>query len=181
MRPALVLATIGLAIFSFGSSSGCAQTNQFKSITEQLIRRWPEPSYKLIMSIVWSGSGTEGHFHCKIVNVSDDSLLIDSGTLPWNNNLLFVPMTIISAAGETIYPIEPIVMSQRPAPSRPLAIASGQTLEGDMGRWAPSEFYIAHARGDLLILWHSDVGLYTEPHHHGDEIPVSGAIYVPKE
>jgi hypothetical protein len=151
MRNAILLLTFLIALCSCSERNG---KTGLEPLARGLAEAWQPVAHDMKLDIRPETDGNHVTFHCVLRNLSASEIEVDQESLPWNNADAF-SVSAVAANGMVIKqnPVTaPAVVARISAPHAPVALASGESMEGkiDMGFMRISD--IPHNE-DLLILW----------------------------
>src|SRR5882724_2236744 len=151
MGKAIVLFALSIAVCGCNKHSG---QPRLESLERGLAEAWQPVALDMKLDIRAEANGEQVTMYCVLRNISANEIEVDQESLPWNNAGAF-SVSAVTADGEVIQqkPVAaPAVIARIGAPHAPVALASGESIEGkiDMGLTRISD--IPHNE-DSLFLW----------------------------
>jgi hypothetical protein len=94
--------------------------------------------------------------HCVLSNVYWQSIDVDASSLPWVTPYVF-SVDAVTAGGKVLHKDPPPEVAQIHGAPRPVAIAAGESMEGDVElKDLPTP--VLPRSEDLLVLWSYSIG-----------------------
>jgi hypothetical protein len=148
-----VIALLALSIVVCGCSERGGQP-RLEPLARGLGEAWQPVARDLKLEMHAANNGEQVTMHCVLKNVSANAIEVDASTLPWNNADLF-SVSAVAADGKVVMQqqkLPPVRLSRISVLPRPVAIASGESMEGriDLGEMPISNL---PRNEDLLLLW----------------------------
>jgi hypothetical protein len=145
---------------------------QLERLTRGLQRVWPG-RYPVQMRVTVQGSAGHEHLHCQLFNRSGDTLLLNQSELPWITPGLF-SVTALNGAGQVVTRTEFIsVLTSGP---RPISLAGGRTLDGNVALKDVSPGDSIPRDQDLMMIWSYSVEMFGTRR----AIFETGIVFLPK-
>jgi hypothetical protein len=160
----MVFAIFALAIIVCGCSERCGQ-HRLEPLARGLSDAM-QPAYAdFKLEIRTLDKGDRVTLHCVLRNVSiaATAIDVDASTLPWRNADFF-DVNVVTANGMVVHRNPPPVeLARISAPSTPLAVASGDSIEGEMEL---GEMPISGLprNEDLILLWSTSIRVFHSDH-----------------
>lgn len=180
---AIVLASVFAAVSGASNTNDIVQNYPPGAVSGWLKGWYDEQSPTVSMRITWIRKAEGEFLHCRIVNESGQSIVVDRNLLPWNAWPArdFVPFNAEGTALDLWRPGS--FLSGEP---EPLVLGAGQFIEGDID-FVGQPSYKLTLHEDLFLLWRATVSIYKKPTDSNSEDPLSaprlfmsGMTFVPK-
>lgn len=142
----------------------CGCSNRLEPLARGLESAWKPQPHEL--KLVLRAQAKDGHtiLHCVLSNVNWQSIDVDASGLPWLMPYRF-SVDAVTAGGRVIHKDPPVEIAHISGPRRPVPIAPGQSMEGEVDLMALPIGDLPRGE-DLLLLWsywigdgHSDKGV----------------------
>jgi hypothetical protein len=151
MRKAIVFFALSIVVCGCNERGG---QPQLEPLARGLAEAWQPVALDLKLEIHPENNGEQVTMHCVLRNVSAKEIDVDQESLPWNNADAF-SVGAVAADGKVVQqnPVSaPAVIAHISAPHAPVALRSGESMEGriDMGLMRIGN--IPHNE-DFLLLW----------------------------
>ena len=136
--------------------AGCSHRLEVEPLARGLETAWKPEQRELKLLLRPENKNGRTILHCVLTNVSWQSIDVDASRLPWLNADLF-SMDAVTAEGKVIHKDPPVQVARISNPPRPVPIAPGQSMEGDVELSATRIGDLPRSE-DLLLLWSFWIG-----------------------
>jgi hypothetical protein len=155
MRKLISLFALSILVFGCGKRAG---QPPLESLARGLVEAWPPANRELKLEIHSENKGDRVTVHCVLRNVSlaGESINVDASGLPWLNADLF-DVNVVGADGKVVHRNPIPVMARISGPQRPVAIASSESMEGEIDLAAMPIGALKRNEG-WLLLWSYAIG-----------------------
>jgi hypothetical protein len=152
-----LISLFALSILVFGCSEQAGHPG-LESLARGLGEAWPPANRELKLEIQSENEGDRVTLHCVLRNVSlaGASINVDASELPWLNSDLF-DINAVGADGTVVHRNPIPVVARISGPHRPVAIASGESMEGEIDLAAMPIGALKRNEG-WLLLWSYSIG-----------------------
>jgi hypothetical protein len=152
-----LICLFALSIFAFGCGERAGQP-RLEPLARGLAETWQPANRELKLEIHSENKGERVTLHCVLRNVSlaGASLDVDASGLPWLNSDLF-NIDAVGADGTVVHRNSIPVVARISGPQRPVAIASGESMEGEIDLGAMPIIALTRNK-EWLLLWSYSIG-----------------------
>ena len=154
MRKAFALFSLSLIVCG---CSGRVGQPRLEPLAGGLSEAMRPPYADFTLEIHALNKGDRVVLHCVLRNVSilKTAIDVDESTLPWRNADIF-DINAVAANGKVVHRNPPPVVARISGLPKPLTVASGRSIEGEMDLGAVPISAVPRNE-DLLLLWSSSI------------------------